>query len=157
MAVKRKENKETEKASSSKTLPTMPGSEPIETHEVTVISDSQSTTAEKVRNIIGSEQDLTVTAELKYTDGQKVKSTDTSSNVQTPMKTSLGGCSTERANRRTIPDSNTTPQTHHSSRKRYSRDRFRKGKGILKILKANIEYVDQIDLQQQNEWINLAE
>ena len=82
----------------------MPTREPIETPEVTVISDSRSTTVEEVPNTVESETELIVTAEVNFADGQKVDSTDTPSNVQTPMITLSVGCSTERANRRPIPD-----------------------------------------------------
>ena len=64
----RKENKETEKASSSKTFPTMPPRETAEAPEVTVISDSQSTTIQEVPNLVESEPELTVKAEVKNPD-----------------------------------------------------------------------------------------
>ena len=66
----------------------MSSREQIETPENTVISDSQSTTIEEEPNPVESEPELTVTAEVKYADGQKAKTTDTPSNVQTPMITS---------------------------------------------------------------------
>ena len=74
-----------------------------------MISDSQSTTVEEVLNPVESEPELTVTAEVKYFVGQKAKTTDTLSNVQTPIITSPVRCSTERANRGTASDENTTP------------------------------------------------
>ena len=65
MAENRKDNNETEKASSSRTLPTMPARETMDMPEVTVVSDSQSTTDEEISNTVESEPELTATAEVK--------------------------------------------------------------------------------------------
>ena len=51
----------------------MPTTETAEALQVTVISYSQSTTVEEVPNTVESEPELTLTAEVKCSGGQKHK------------------------------------------------------------------------------------
>ena len=54
----------------------MPSHEPTEAPDVTVISGSQSTMIEEIPNAAESDPEVTVTAEVKYSDGQKAKPMD---------------------------------------------------------------------------------
>ena len=99
-------NKAVDNPCSSKTIPTMPSQEPTELPDITIISDSQSTMTEERPNTAESDQEVTVTAELKYKDGQL---REPPSDNQTAEITPPVGCSTERAKKRTVLDDNTLP------------------------------------------------
>ena len=87
----------------------MPSDETTGTPNITVLSDSQSTVTEERPNAAESDQEVSVTAELKYTDGQKTKPPDAPSDAQTPKITPPVSCSTERVNKRAVPVGDTNP------------------------------------------------
>ena len=102
-------NKTADKPCSSKAIPTMPSPESTKLPDITIISDSQSVMTEELPNTAESDQEITVTAELKYKDSQQAQLPELPSDNQTPEITPPVGCSTERPGKRTITDDDTTP------------------------------------------------
>ena len=86
----------------------MPARESEEIPDITIISDSQSTTAVEASTTADADPELTVTAEIKYSNGREPKTTEPPPNSQTPMISSPIGCSTERTYRRIAKSSDTT-------------------------------------------------
>ena len=76
MAENKKHDEQTDQARPNKTFPMMPARESEEIPDITIISDSQSTTAVEAPTTADADSELTVTAEIKYSNGQQPKTTE---------------------------------------------------------------------------------
>ena len=129
MAENKKHDDQNIQASSSKTFPTMPAREAEEIPDITIISDSQSTTAGEAPTTVNADSELTVTDVTTYPKGEETKLRESPPDCQTPMVSSPVGCRTERTHQRNVKvATQPQPDLHKSiyiGRQRYSRFKYR--------------------------------
>ena len=96
-------------ASTSKTFPLLPAKQTEEIPEITIFSDSWSSRAKEVPFTANIDTELTVTAEIKYSNGNETEQTEMPLDNQTPAISSPVSCSTELIQRRIAKNTDTTP------------------------------------------------
>ena len=87
----------------------MPAKHIEEIPDIIIISESQSSQAEELPSTAKIDPEITVTADITYSDGNIDEQADKTGDSQTPAISPLIGCSTELAHRRTTNDADQTP------------------------------------------------
>ena len=106
---KRVKSEQQKQSTSTKTFPTMPAKQTEEIPDITIIFDSQSSQAEELPSTANIHPEITITADIKYGDGNIDEQADKPENSQIPAISPSVGCSTELAHRRTTKDADQTP------------------------------------------------
>ena len=106
---KRVKTEQQKQSTSTETFPTMPAKQTEEIPDITIISDSQSSQAEELPSTANIDPEITVTADIKFGDGNTDEKADKLEDSQTPAIPPPVGCSTELAHRRTTKDADQTP------------------------------------------------
>ena len=114
---KRVKSEQQKRSASTETFPTMPAKQTEEISDITIISDSQSSQAKELPSTAMIDPEITVTADIKYGDGNTDEKVDKSEDSQTPATLPSVGCSAELAHRRATKDADQTP-TRSSQRTR---------------------------------------
>ena len=87
----------------------MPAKQTEEIPDITIIFDCQSSQAEELPSTANIHPEITITADIKYGDGNIDEQADKPEDSQTPAISPSVGCSTELAHRRTTKDADQTP------------------------------------------------
>ena len=106
---KRVKSEQQKQSTSAETFPTMPAKQTEEIPDITVISDSQSSKVEELPSTEFIDPEITVTADIKYDNGNTDEKADKPEENQTPSIPPPVSCSTELAHRRTTEDADQTP------------------------------------------------
>ena len=105
----RVKSEQQKQSTSAETLPTMPAKPTKEIPDITIISDSQSSQAEELPSTENIDPEITVTADIKYDNGNTDEKADKPKENQTPAIPEPVSFSTELAHRRTTKDADQTP------------------------------------------------
>ena len=95
--------------SASKTFPTMPSKQTEEIPDITIRSDSQSSSAKGTPKTADIDIELTITAEIKHNNGNETEQTQIPQDNQRPAISSPVGCSTELIQRRIAKNADIIP------------------------------------------------